>query len=501
MHERIGVNGQHYAIRFHLRLPDNWNGRFFFQGGGGSNGEIGDALGRVSSGPGKMVFAPAIARGYAVVSQDSGHDNRLNSDPARGGATAFGFDPEARADYGHASLAPVARAAKAIITAYYHAPIKHAYFVGCSKGGEEGMVIAQQHPDLFDGIVAAAPGFALPRAAVEEAFQVQVLAKLIGPAADGKVAFAAFHGAYSDAMLAQVAKAVADACDGLDGVKDGMIANVDACTTATVRPHLQPLLCSANPGDACLRPEQLAALMTLMGGAHWADGSPVYAPWAWDVGIAAPGWRIWKMGSSDGHVPALNIVLGGASLYSVFTVPPVPVAMDPQTVLNAQMAFDIAKDGRRIYATGGGFTRSGWQDSSAHATDLSAFAARGGRLIVPHGMSDPVFSAKDTIAWWTAVNAQAHGHAAEFARVFAVPGMNHCGGGPATDQFDAFASLVDWVEKAQAPQRIIAKAGAQTPFPGRSRPLCAYPAYARYNGTGPVESADSFACAMPDQKH
>jgi feruloyl esterase len=105
-----------------------------------------------------------------------------------------------------------------------------------------------------------------------------------------------------------------------------------------------------------------------------------------------------------------------------------------------------------------------------------------------------VFSIQHTLAWWNEVNTANAGRAAEFVRAFAVPGMNHCGGGPSTDQFDAFSAMVDWVEKAAAPERIVATAGPNSPWPGRTRPLCAYPAQARYSGSGSIEDASNFVC-------
>jgi hypothetical protein len=130
----------------------------------------------------------------------------------------------------------------------------------------------------------------------------------------------------------------------------------------------------------------------------------------------------------------------------------------------------------------------------ASSTDLSAFKSRGGKMVIVHGVSDPVFSINDTIHWWNDVNKANNGAAAEFVRLFAVPGMNHCAGGPATDQFDAFTALVNWVEKSTAPTKIVATAGGATPWPGRTRPLCAYPQQARYNGSGSVDDAASFSC-------
>jgi feruloyl esterase len=131
----------------------------------------------------------------------------------------------------------------------------------------------------------------------------------------------------------------------------------------------------------------------------------------------------------------------------------------------------------------------------AGSTDLAGFRKRNGKLLIAHGVSDPIFSINDTIAWWNDLNTATGGTASDFARVFAVPGMQHCAGGPATDQFDAFGALVNWVEKGMAPDQIVARAGAATPWPGRTRPLCAYPKIARYKGKGSLEDASSFECA------
>jgi hypothetical protein len=170
--ERAGANGQQYAINYRLRLPTMWNGRFFFEGGGGSNGNLGAAVG-VLQGNQPTV---ALALGYTVVSQDSGHDNMTNNDPMRGGAQTFGFDPQARIDFGYNSYDQVARASKAIISQYYGRAAEKSYFAGCSEGGREGMMLSQRFPNDFDGILACSPGFNLPRAAVAEAWDSQAFA-------------------------------------------------------------------------------------------------------------------------------------------------------------------------------------------------------------------------------------------------------------------------------------------------------------------------------------
>ena len=489
--ERVAADGQHYAIRFHVRMPIDWNGRFFFQGGGGSNGELGDAMGIYSA-----AARPALAQGFAVVSQDSGHDNRLNNDPARGGVLVFGFDEKARANYGHASLPLVADAAKAIIKQFYGLPIRYSYFVGCSKGGEEGMALAQKYPDEFDGISASAPGMSLPRAAVEEAWDTQALAAVLD--APGKPSsdrpFTQLASAFSDADLALVRDAVLNACDADDGVKDGIVGDFAQCTGAKVQPALNARRCSADKTASCLSGAQITALTRLMQGAQDSKGNALYAAWAWDAGIGSPGWRVWKLGNTDGRPPALNVILGGASLASDFTTPPTPVSADPQKLFQFLLGFDFDRDTPGIYATNAQFPHSAWEDISARSADLSAFRAHHGKLMVPHGVSDPVFSINDTLAWWHEVDKRSGGRADTFVRVFPVPGMNHCGGGAATDRYDVLASLTQWVEKDKAPESIPASTGPGSAWPNRTRPICAYPAVARYKGSGDIESAASFAC-------
>jgi feruloyl esterase len=150
MNERIGANGQGYAIHFRLRLPTAWNRRFFFQGGGGTNGALGNAVGPLQG----QQPTVALALGYAVVSQDSGHDNVTNDDPSRSGTATFGFDPQARADFGYRSYEQVAQISQALIRQYYSRPPEKSYYVGCSEGGREGMMVSQRFPGAFDGVLA-----------------------------------------------------------------------------------------------------------------------------------------------------------------------------------------------------------------------------------------------------------------------------------------------------------------------------------------------------------
>ena len=432
---RTGTYQQQYAIRFHLRLPTQWNGRFFFQGGGGSNGVIGDALGSYSP-----AAAPALMQGFAVVSQDSGHDNHLNDDPSKGGTLVFGFDPQARANYGHASLPLVAHAAKALVKQFYGTPARYSYFVGCSKGGEEGLAFAERYPDEFDGIAASAPGMSLPRAAVEAAWDTQSLAMGAGKPVDRTTFSAAqLAGTFTPADLGLVRDAVLATCDTDDGLQDGIVGAFEQCTASRVRPQLLARQCPAEKTEGCLSVAQIDAITRLLGGAHDSHGRSLYSMWPWDAGIAGMGWRAWKLGTVDGRPPSLNVTLGGASLASVFTTPPTALSADPMHLLDFLLDFDFDRDAPRIYATNAQFPRSAWDDNSARSSDLRAFRARHGKLIMSHGVSDPVFSINDTLAWWHEVDQRSGGQAAGFVRVFPVPGMNHCGGGPATDQFDLLA--------------------------------------------------------------
>ena len=488
LQHRSGLHGQNYAVRFHMRLPAKWNGRFVFQGGGGSNGALGDALGRIGSDG-----SSALGKGYAVVSQDSGHDNSKNSDPAYNGELAFGFDPVARANYGHLSLKIVADTAKSLITGFYGKPARYSYFIGCSKGGQEGMTFAQLYPDEFDGIIAAAPGFSLPRAAVAEAWDVQAFASLV-TSTDGGFDPANLRLSVSPEQFTVLRSAILKACDGNDGLVDGIVGDIYSCTDAVVLPQLEAVTCKNDSAPICLTTAQISVFRRVIDGPRNASGRSLYASWFWPAGVEGDGWRMWKIGSSDGRIPPLNVVLGGASLAAVFTTPPTSLPGTPQALAHYQLTFDFDRDAPGIYSVAAPFATSAWHDVGSRSPDLQAFHARRGRMIVPHGDSDPVFSLKDTLNWYDEVNTVNHGRAAEFVRVFPVPGMCHCGGGQATDNFDAFTALVEWVERGTAPESLLGVAGPGSPWPGRRRPICAYPKVARYLGNGNPEIAASFEC-------
>lgn len=489
--ERKGIDGQNYAIKFHLRLPLDWNGRFLFQGGGGTNGDVGNALGAVG---GVGLATPALSNGYAVVSQDSGHDNAVNTDPVKGGQAAFGYDPEARQNYGYASLKAVTVAAKAAIGAFYHRGPRYSYFAGCSKGGQEGLAIAHRYPKDFNGIVAAAPGMSLPRAAIAQAWDAAIFARLVPADATGVHSLQRVPETFSSGDLDLLRGAVLHACDAADGAIDGIVSRYGQCSTAKVLPRLRQLSCNGEKTAQCLSAAQVDALAQSLRGPRKKDGTALYTSFPWDAGIGQPGWAVWKIGLAREGVPPLSVVVGGSALSTIFQSPPTAPPADPQGMLQQQLAYDFDRDSDAIYRTAGPFTESGWNIMSARSPNIDRFRAAGGKLVVPHGASDPVFSLNDTLQWYREVDARYHGAAANTVRVFPVPGMNHCEGGPATDQYDAFDALVAWVERGRAPELLHGTAGPMSPWPGRTRPICKFPEYARYRGGGSLEDAESFVC-------
>jgi hypothetical protein len=489
MQARSGANNQHYAIRFHLRMPAQWNGRFYFQGGGGSNGVLGDALGRYSPSA-----APALLQGFAMLSQDSGHDNQVNNDPSRSGEIAFGFDQTARVNYGHASLPLVADAAKAVIRQFYGTTATHSYFVGCSKGGQEALAVAERYGEEFDGIAAGDPAMSVPRAAIAEAWNTQSFARLVQAQPDSPVSIDQLQTAMNNEDFENVRQAVLSACDAADGVKDGIVGDFAHCTTEKVLPALEAVKCPAGRTSGCLSGAKIDALVRIIKGPVNSHGESLYSDFPWDASIASPGWRMWNLGSVMPPIPILNVILGGPSLATVFSTPPTAINADPQSSLRFLLQFDFDRDAPKIYATDAQFPTSGWGDLSARSADLHVFHAHDGKLILFHGSADPIFSINDTIGWWNEVDRGNGGRASNFVRLFPVPGMNHCLGGDSTDQFDVLAPLVDWVEHGKAPEQIMASADPMSPWPKRTRPLCPYPQIARYRGAGDIDSAASFEC-------
>jgi feruloyl esterase len=315
-------------------------------------------------------------------------------------------------------------------------------------------------------------------------FEVQTLAAVAPKGTDGRPDLGA---ALSASDLKTLSEAIVAACDGADGASDGMVNNVRAC-----RFDVMALACTPGRNEACLAPEKAAAIDRVFKGARLKTGEALYSDWPYDPGIASPGWSVWKIGSA-GKVPpdARNVSLIPGSVAYYFSSPP----DRPTDLYDYTLSYDIDRGAKLIEATSPPFSESGGSIEGTPSTDVAAFKAHGGKMIFYHGMADPIFSANDTVAYLDGL-VRRFGSVDDFARLYLVPGMNHCAGGPATDQFDALGALDEWVEHGVPPKALTAKARALpgVPWPGRTRPLCPYPSYAAYTGSGSIEDAANFVC-------
>ncbi|WP_326542083.1 DUF6351 family protein [Pseudorhodoferax sp.] len=461
---RTGVDGKPYAIGFELSLPDRWNGRFLYLGGGGNDGTLRDTT--LSSSISIGTPSP-LGQGYAVVSADGGH---------QGTSASFGADPQARIDHAYNAHDKTAQSAKALIAWRYGKQPDYAYFSGCSGGGRQGMMFSQRFPDYFDGITAGAPAMRVSSGATVAAMWNNRKLTDIAPAgADGKPVLSQ---AFSNGDLNLVANGVLAACDAGDGAVDGMVQNTKAC-----RFDPAVLQCTGAKTDSCISAAQVGALKDVFGGPRNSAGQALYVTQPWDPGIRDSGWRLWTLGTSTTATPnsRYNVLMVDALVNEFFT--PADPAFNP-------LAFNFDTDPARMQAFSAVYDT--YRDDR-----LAAYKARGGKLLFIHGMADPIFSADEVQEYYERLAANNGGVAAtqSFARTFLVPGMAHCSGGPATDTTDSLQAMVDWVEKGIAPDSIAARASASNAyFPNRTRPLCAYPKFAKYKGTGSIEDAANFSC-------
>jgi pimeloyl-ACP methyl ester carboxylesterase len=456
---RAGENNTPFAIGFELRLPTRWSGRFFFQGGGGNDGAFPPAMGDPRFGG-----RPVLSRGFATVKTDGGHLGTT--------ADTFGFDPQARVDHAYNAYGKTAGVAKAIIDQYHGKKPDKSYFAGCSGGGRQGMMFTQRFPEYFDGVVAAAPAMSVAtKASISVAWESQAYNSIAPTDASGNRILSQ---AFSNTDLTLVSNAILQTCDSLDGLVDGSINNTAKCKFDPV-----VLQCAGEKNATCLSAQQVTALKKGFGGPYNSAGQPLYITWPWDAGIKDSGWRGWKLGTSTTATPdARFFVLMQDAIRNEFFTPPEPTF----SILN----FNFNTDPARMATFG--VIYDTWKN-----VELSAYRARGGKLVIVHGVSDPIFSANESIDYYNRLVAADRGsvQAGSFARLFLVPGMTHCGGGPATDLFDILSTTINWVENGNVPERIIARGSS---FPGRTRPLCPYPSYARYTGQGSIEDANNFVC-------
>lgn len=476
------VDGKTYAIEFEMRLPKDWNGRFWHQGNGGIDGSVVVASGTFGGGP----LTSALLQGFVVLSTDAGHSN------AQGGP-AFGLDPQARLDYGYQAVGTMTPVAKAVINAAYGKGPDRSYFGGCSNGGRHTLVAAARYADEYDGFLAGAPGYNLPLAALANIWGAQQYATV---ATGNPATPPGLETAFTGAERRLVAAAVLERCDALDGAVDGLVQDTRACQAKFNLNRDLPTCAGARDGS-CLTQTQKEVINAIAKGATTSDGGRFYASFPFDPGIGGAGVPFWEF--------TAPLFLDSGAVGVIFKVPPATSALSDGAGFSLGLDIDLALT--QMYTTDTTYTESAMDFMTPpDVRDLSALRARGAKVIVYHGVSDPAFSVEDSVAWYRGIDNHSGGRAKEFTRLYPIPGMNHCSGGPATDQADFITPLVAWVEQGEAPAAITASArgpgnpgGANVDVPAawapdRTRPLCPWPSVARYDGHGDLEDASSFVC-------
>lgn len=443
------------AIRFEVWLPlETWNGKFQGVGNGGTAGVISYAA-----------MATALRRGYATASTDTGHVSRDSADSE----WALGR-PDLVADFGHRGLHVMTVHGKTLTTKLYETAPRWSYYVGCSKGGQQGLMEAQRYPDDYDGIVAGAPANNATRS-----YLAGHLWSALATDSDPDSYIPA-------AKVPLLAQAVTAACDAIDGITDGVLADPRRCT---FDPAVLTCRAGADPAT-CFTPKQVAAVKQIWSGPRNSAGEVLYGPYVPGAESGAGAWERYVTGDAPGDGRHLRLA-DGFLKYVVF--------QDPKYDFRR---FDYDRDLPAALAKVGGAI-------DAVDPDLGPLERRGARLIVYHGWNDPSIPALNTIKYYesvvAAMNPGADRDAAlrrteGFFRLFLVPGMQHCSGGPGTDRFDMLAALENWVEKGEAPTQVAATR-LRNGRVDRSRPLCPYPQVATYTGSGSTDDAANFRCAAP----
>lgn len=440
------------AVKFEVWLPlENWNGKFQGVGNGANAGSI--------SYP---AMAAALKRGYATASTDTGHA----TDNARDASWAIGH-PELMADFGYRSIHVMTENGKKIVNRFYSQPAAHSYFVACSTGGRQSLMEAQRFPEDYDGIIAGAPAANWSRFEIGGHMWVA----------------AAFNKDPESYLPATKLKALGDAvnaaCDKLDGIEDGIIADPRKCTF-----DAKTLQCPAGKDDvSCLTPKQVKAVNDVWAGSKTSKGELIYPGYTRGTEGIPGGWNNYMTGSGP---------LSGVHWDQSIGVLRDMLYEDPNWDLSK---YDVERDAAAA-------VKKYSKTMDAFDPDLTRFRNHGGRLLLYHGFNDPSISPLNTINYYEQVVAtvakqsgakDAQARTGEFARLFLVPGMHHCGGGPGTSNFDMVTELENWVEQKQAPESILASHMTNGKV-DRTRPLCAYPKVAAYTGSGSTDDAANFVC-------
>jgi feruloyl esterase len=430
-------------IKFEVWIPpaDAWNGKLEGVGNGGYSGAIGYAA-----------MAAGLRRGYATASTDTGHS---------GDDMKFGQGhPEKIVDWAYRAIHVTAETSKLIVRDHTGRFPEHAYFNGCSSGGHQALSEAQRFPDDYDGIVAGDPA----HNRIRQTFGF-LWSWIATHNRDGSPIIPA-------GKLPLVTKAAIDACDALDGLKDGIIDDPRRC-------HFDPakLLCRNGGGTdeaTCLTQSQVDAVRKMYEGAkNPRTGEQIFTGWPrGSEGFGDSPIQSWRQYVLDPGEP----MRVGFFRYFLFHDP----NWDYHTV---DWDRDLAYAEKKLAFM------------SAVEHDLSAFKKRGGKLVMYTGWADPVVPPQDTVAYYDTVVKTMGGpdKTREFYRLFLAPGMGHCSGGPGPNQFDALTALEQWVEHGTAPERLIASHVTNGKV-DRTRPLCVYPQVARWKGTGSSDDAGNFTC-------
>jgi feruloyl esterase len=416
-----------------------WNGKFQGVGNNGFQGAIA-----------REAMVAALRRGYATASTDTGHN---------GGDLRFGDGhPEKIEDWAYRAIHVMTQTAQLIIRDHLGRFPQYSYFDGCNTGGHQALMEAQRYPHDYDGIIAGDP-------AADRVHEViGYLWAWTATHQDGRSML-------SPAKLQFVTKAVVGACDALDGVKDQVIEDPRRC-------HFDPatLACRASQTQDCLTPAEIGALKKVYDGArNPRTGNLIFRGWS-------PGSEGFGDTANEGWSNFINIPEPRrVDFFKYF------VFHNPNWDWNT---MDWDRDA--AYAD----AKIGFIDATSR--DLSGFRSRRGKLLMYTGWDDPILPPLDIVDYYEAVARNMGGVAktSEFFRLYMVPGMGHCNGGPGTTNFDMLPALEQWVEKKIPPARVVAsrrtKGAAQ-----RTRPLCPYPSVAQWKGSGSTDEAANFVCAAP----
>lgn len=444
------------ALNFEIELPQVWNGKLYYAGGGGYNGAI------------ALQFAvPALIQGYAVVGSDSGHQGSIVS------ADFALTDTFAAQLFGSLSVPTVMSTALETLTAAYGAPPSRSYFEGCSNGGREGLMAVQRSPNLFDGVISRAPAYNW--------------VGFMGAFNRTAKALAAPGGAFSTPKTALLAQHVRDACDAGDGIVDGIVSNAAACTPAVT--NVAALRCTggADTGDTCLSDAQLAVVTSWTTDAVFS-GSATFRNAGWSLTGNEDGptaWGLWVTGTGSPF---------GASLQYLFQ----------DTTVKNYLARDAAADSL-AYAPwdqnqNALYSMAALNDATN--PDIRPFINSGAKLILWHGGNDSALSVNSTVEYYASMrNAVGAPNADASTRFYVTPGVDHCAGGAGADTSDLLTALDQWVTKSVAPGTLTAEKRDSTGATAFTRPLCQYPQYARY--TGPANDAAAanlaanYTCTSP----